>query len=116
VVQGKKLLDADPEALLKAAMDDDLTKVSRNLAAHTSKILDTRLRTREAQPPARPTPPHPTPLSARSWSIPRLTVLPLLQIHLIIAADGNLQVKDEVCPRLLSVFFYSPCKRCHDFQ
>ena len=115
MVQGKKLLDVDPEALLTAATTGDLTKVWRILAACPS-TPDTRLRTRKAQTPAQPPPPHLTPLSARSWSIPRLTVLPLLQIHLIIAADGNLQVKDEVCPRLLSVFFNSPCKRCHDFQ
>jgi len=36
VVQGKKLLDADPEALLKAAKAEDLTKVWRILAAYTS--------------------------------------------------------------------------------
>ena len=65
MVQGKKLLDADPEALVKAATAGDLTKVWRILAACPS-TPDTRLKTRETETPARPTPPNPTPLSARS--------------------------------------------------
>ena len=106
MVEGQKLLDADPEALVKAATAGDLTKVWRILAAYPS-TPHTRLRTREAQTPARPCPPHLTPLSARSWSIPRLTVLPLSQIQQIIAAGGNVEVKDEeVCPRLLSIFVW----------
>jgi hypothetical protein len=105
VAQGKKLLDAEPQALIAAAMYGDLTQVRRILAACLS-TPDPRLRTREDQTPARPTPPNPTPLSACSWSIPHLPVLPLLQIRQIIAAGGNLEVKFQVCRCLLSIFLF----------
>jgi len=64
VEEGKKLLVADPTALMQAVHDGDVTQVRRFLAACPS-TPDHRARTRNARTPARPTPltrcpsPHP---------------------------------------------------------
>ena len=98
---GKKLLAADPEALLYAAKAGNVTKVWRVLASCPS-TPDHRPITREARAPDARSPspcthhhPHPTPLSALAWSIDLLTMLPRLQINQIVAAGGNLEVKDK---------------------